>query len=917
VERLAWALGTFVVSRRWWIIIGWFVLAAALWVTVPSWNSLAKDGDLAFLPADSPSVIGDKLLDVAFPYERSRSQLVIVLSRADEPLTRQDELVAYDLLRRLYHRAAVSSWQRAEQYSRKTSSSEPLLSVYAETARRQAGSELDAALKLDEDFYNEFRDRLAGQGAQREEDWPRLASAYQDASQWYAWNGDGARAAELRETALQLRPAVASMPPMEQRESNDAWDSVLDVWSWTDEVLGQRFGQGHPHARLIVMPLESEFLANQNSRLLDDVQQLLRNTRQHFSQLVPPGLTVELTGSAAVGGEMRAASEQSVRYTEWTTLAFVLLMLTLVYRSPMLVVVPVAAVTMAVFVALRLCAGWSWIGEASGGRWPELEIYVTTRAFMIVLLFGSGVDFCLFLISRLREEISGGRPWLAAVREALAAVMPALIGSAGTTIVGLSMLGVAEFRKFRDTGLSISIGLVVALLVCVTFAPAVLSVLGPRSFWPTRPIGVVEPSRLWRRWAQWISSRPAPALFAGIIALALPASIGWWLRDDVTYDFSSQLDPRSASRRGLQELSHWFPVGGNSPITVLVHRPGLNQRPWNEDESRLLAEGLTESLYSSGVEAVRSLEDPLGEYPPGKKMSLFSREAWRRRLLREHRATRRLFQSDQPGLEGRFLRLDVVPIGNPLGADACALVPRLVAQARDRLDQMGAVAAGAEVAVAGPAVGLADLQHTTRNDQWRIQLAVTCAVGIVLLLLMRDLRLSLFLLATVILSYFATLGVTIMFFRWLYGDTYVGIDWKVPLFLFVILVAVGQDYNVYLVSRVREEMRRGTSRLLALRRAVMLTGGIITSCGLLMAGTFLTMSSAAWWPTIAGVFGIPQSSPQTLRGMTELGVALTLGVLVDSLYVRSILLPSFLAWRSRAADHVDSMDDHRRPDVIT
>jgi RND superfamily putative drug exporter len=136
-----------------------------------------------------------------------------------------------------------------------------------------------------------------------------------------------------------------------------------------------------------------------------------------------------------------------------------------------------------------------------------------------------------------------------------------------------------------------------------------------------------------------------------------------------------------------------------------------------------------------------------------------------------------------------------------------------------------------------------------------------------------------------------------LFFEKMYGADFVGLDWKLPLFLFVILVAVVQDYNVYLVTRIVEEQKR-LGWLSALRRAITRTGGIITACGLVMAATFLSMTSSAWLPALFDTFGISHSSSgRSLKGIIELGFALGLGVLIDTFYVRTILVPSFVALR--------------------
>jgi RND superfamily putative drug exporter len=185
------------------------------------------------------------------------------------------------------------------------------------------------------------------------------------------------------------------------------------------------------------------------------------------------------------------------------------------------------------------------------------------------------------------------------------------------------------------------------------------------------------------------------------------------------------------------------------------------------------------------------------------------------------------------------------------------------------------------------------------SDNRRIKVAVVVAVFLALWLVIRRLSLCGYLIATVLLSYYATLGFTVLFFQWVYGAGYVGLDWKLPLFLFVILVAVGQDYNVYLVTRILEEQRERPGWLSALRRAVARTGGIITACGLVMAATFFSMTASAWLPGLAAFFGFASQTGPPLRGIVELGFALGLGILIDTFYVRTILVPSFVAVMDR------------------
>jgi RND superfamily putative drug exporter len=200
--------------------------------------------------------------------------------------------------------------------------------------------------------------------------------------------------------------------------------------------------------------------------------------------------------------------------------------------------------------------------------------------------------------------------------------------------------------------------------------------------------------------------------------------------------------------------------------------------------------------------------------------------------------------------------------------------------------------------VAGTTAAIRDLRNVTRQDTTTIQFMVVMVVFLVLVMTLRHPIICAYMIFSVLLSFYVTVGLTDWVFASGYGSSYQGLEWKVPLFLFVILVAVGEDYNVYLASRVFEE-QRNHGPIRGLKIAISQTGGIITSCGIIMAGTFITMTSPIWYrvipPQLSGLRAWLEPEGGSLQGMIQMGFALTLGVLLDTFIVRPILLPAYLA----------------------
>ncbi len=892
------------VTRWWWLVIAvWIVIAVTIRLAAPPWKEIAYDGDFKYLPPTMSSVAGGRLLDQAFPGERSRSQIVLVLGRENGPLQKQDEIVGLDLLRRLYHRLGEVSWQRAIEYG--YTKGPPQAGSPAAPWLKLARQAFDQSIAIDRRFYERIADRVPPDEPTTHQ--PRMAIAHWDRGMLIeSWGDSPEEVQDDFEAALVLMEQLPVLAvPIQQRELS-AWNSLIDVFSWDDPVVGPKLkAEG---AQLAVMQLSTELAATGNIATVEEVQQLIDEVLEYSGHYTDPGLQLLMTGSAAIGGETLLAARDAIRYTEWITIAMILLILASVYRAPLLVAIPMISIGVAVLVSTSLVAlltGWS-INQSVPGL--DLRVFTTSRIFVVVILFGAGTDYCLFLIARLREE-APKTAWPVACRNALSGVMSALMGSAMTTVVGLGMLWIARFGKFHYTGPVIAICLLVGLLVCTTLTPALLRAFGPNVFWPSRirtpsagklsifgdatDAGGRVGSGVWGWIALMLTRRPLGTFCIGFLLLVLPGVYGMVHENSVTYDLSSELNRSAASRRGLRLLAQHFEIGDINPVTVLLVRPDDTPREEFGEQIRKLSD----ELYSvPGVATVRTADDPLGDFPPDREMGVFSSDAWRRRALKNHRIAQRYFYSSIPQLENRLARLDVTIDGDPFSTETADVVLGVSRFLRQQTESESSVWKDSEVLLAGTTPSIIDLRTVTLSDNRRIKVAVVIAVFAVLVLVIRRVGLCLYLIVTVLVSYYATLGLTVLFFRSAYGDDYIGLDWKLPLFLFVILVAIGQDYNVYLVTRIVEEQRR-LGWLAAIRRAVSRTGGIITACGLVMAATFLSMTASAWLPMIVESAGLQPASARTaLRGIVELGFALGLGVLIDTFYVRTILVPSFVAF---------------------
>jgi len=662
-------------------------------------------------------------------------------------------------------------------------------------------------------------------------------------------------------------------------------------WSQKDESLGVKkldthrtpvigprlIGNAHEgdgQAVLTIASLNGTYLSKKTRVAVDRILEYLESRPP-----LPEGLTRAVTGSAVVGHDMNTAANESIDNTTTTTVALVIIILLVVYRSPLLAMVPLVTIAFSVLISMKA------IAMLTAAPWFTFQVINITRVFVVVVLFGAGTDYCLFLIARYREELERGRPRPDALREAIVQVGGALVASAGTVIIGLGMLYFSSFAKIRYTGPAIGLSLAIALLAALTLAPLLLSWLGGAIFWPFRPPHRVSspegdlerPEHLTARFWTWVANtvvrHPAPILLVGLGAMIPLAIIGAGTVSN--YSQLADLDRNRPSVIGANIIRRYFAVGELSPTIALVENPKINFR---SPEGREKVAEVTRRLTAiPEVAEVRSLTQPLGVPPVPENEKSFLQVVAERAMRAAADGRYVSIKPAEAQDQDHITRFDIVfktdPFSKPSRDALNRVNEALHAAATPGEPLHGAVGIG----LAGSTSAVNDLMRVTTNDERRMYVLVTLGVYLILVMLLRRPGICLYLILTVVLGYLASLGVTELVFRSLHHgpEPWGGLDWTVGFFLFVILVAVGEDYNILLMARViEEEKKHGVIE--GTRRAVAHTGGIISSCGLIMAGTFGSMLTG------------------TLTSLRELGFALGLGILLDTFLVRPILVPAFV-----------------------
>ncbi|HEV3163873.1 MAG TPA: MMPL family transporter [Isosphaeraceae bacterium] len=765
------------------------------------------------------------------------------------------------------------------------------------------------------------------------------------------------------------------------------------------EEVASRLVSRDKTVELVAVPLSTSFVGPTSADAVRWLQE-----QAAAPDLTPPaGLKVFWSGDAVIGRDYMRNVQTSLDRAALATVVLLLGVLLAVYRSLWLAAIPLATIGMSLVISRGILA---WMTVAGWEISPLVEL------FLVVLLFGSGTDFCLFVSWRFGEHWNTANPG-GAMRVTLRYVLSPLLTSAGTVIIGLSLMGFTKFKLFSSTGPSVAIGLALTLLATLTLTPSLLVLLAqhrPRTFKGL----TAPPSGFWDVVGHKVLARPI-LTWLGTVVVMLPLAV-LGLSAPFIQDTFSELPGTTPSVRGMRLIADRFGPGVVAPLTVVIEADqDLHQSQGLaliDDVSRLLAHqrrlvevrSATQPLGSSApleparlsarlgaidtgfnrmVSGATQLETGLAQgaaklraallleeftgihltgpgaasserpetekkpaEPPAGGGSLFSglrrassamlggdrkpepesadpsatkpkterpadpraqmltelvmaadgarqiaegalraqqeisgiledpvgRRALDRLLItpntiREHPELRRSFAA-YLSPDGKAARVDLTQTARVFSADAMEQVGTLRRRLKEYLDENEEIHARA--VFTGANAESADVWALTRTDQELTWIIVPLGVFVILLLALRDIWACLNLVATMLLTYAFALGMTHLVFVTMLGAE--GIDWKVPYFLFVLLVAVGVDYNVFLMTRLQEEANALGLRA-GINRAIAQTGGLISSAAAITACSFASF-----------LF-----SP--LGSLRQLGFALVVGITVDAVLVRPLLVP--------------------------
>ncbi|WP_295010433.1 efflux RND transporter permease subunit [uncultured Microbacterium sp.] len=628
--------------------------------------------------------------------------------------------------------------------------------------------------------------------------------------------------------AIVVAVSDSALTEAERTAVSDAVEKTPDIPGVADEVSPAITSEDGKAMQAFV-PIHAD------AEIADVVSEL----RTDLAAAAPDGVRIYVTGPAGFSADLVAGFAGIDGILLGVALAAVLVILVLVYRSLLLPVVVLLTSLFALCVALLLV--W-WLA-----KWGVLLLSGQTQGILFILVIGAATDYALLFVSRFREALRSEQSRTTAVLTAWTGSVEPILASGGTVIAGLLCLLLSDLKSNSALGPVAAIGIVFAMLSALTLLPALLMAFGRAAFWPRRPAYDPEavaaeggmPTRgVWARLAELIRRHSRVVWIVTTVVLAA-GTVGVAQLDASGVPQSDLVLGTSQARDGQKALGEHFPGGSGSPVQVVVA----------QDDLQRAADVLLADKGIDGV-SVTAKDSPSGSAP---------------------------VTSDGIQPVGR----PGTPAPDPTVVDGDVLLQGTLTAAADSSaaeDTVRRLRADPDLTATGALVGgvtatAIDTNDASLHDRALIIPVILVVIMLILMLLLRAILAPVLLILTTVLSFGAAMGVSALVFNGIFR--FPGADPAVPLYGFVFLVALGIDYNIFLMTRVREESRRHGTRE-GVRRGLAITGGVITSAGLVLATTFAALAV------------IP------ILFLAQLAFIVAFGVLLDTFVVRSLLVPALV-----------------------
>ncbi|GAB2595919.1 MMPL family transporter [Kribbella endophytica] len=539
--------------------------------------------------------------------------------------------------------------------------------------------------------------------------------------------------------------------------------------------------------------------------------------------LTDSGLQYGVTGDAALYLDNQDAFENAFVVVGIATLVLIVGLLLFIYRSPVAALLPILTVGLVSAIAPGLIA--------LAAKAFDLQVTQDLQTILTVVLYGVGTDYILFLLFRYRERLRAGEEPKQALITAAGRVAEVIVSAAGAIVVSFSALLLAVFGGFKSLGPGLAIAVAVMAFAAITLIPAVVSLLGPKVFWPSKSWQKTPKGAMFKRFGKFTAKRPAVvATISGGIMVALALGT---LGMKIDYDAFAQLPADTESSRAIKDLQTGFPAGALNPTTVYVK--STDGSPLDPTELKQYAGKLAQ------VDGVGAVLPASADGSPA------------------------LLNGDKT-----VAQINVVLDGAPYAAESLDLVDGALKDAAH-----ADAPAGTTTLLGGVTSSYTDIRDANSRDLSVIFPVAGGLIAIILALLLRSLLAPLVLMIAVVLSFFSTTGATVLVFQGAAGHA--GVSFSLPIMLYLFVVAIGTDYNILMIARLREEAEEGTDPRTAADLAIEHGGPSVAAAGLILAGTFSSLMLAG------------------MALLTEMGFSVAVGIAISAFVMSIFLVPSVTA----------------------